>query len=70
MRTTSWIGLAMLLIEIVKKVCKYKTFLSMMRLGEKLKNGPVKPTEAEQHDILELLHRRRKESSTIFCSQH
>ena len=28
-----------------------------------------KPAEAEQHDILELLHRRRKKSSTIFCSQ-
>ena len=28
----------------------------------------LKPTEAEQHDILELLHRRRKKSSTIFCS--
>lgn len=30
----------------------------------------LKPTEAEQHDILELLHRRRKKSSTIFCSQY
>ena len=29
-----------------------------------------KPTESEQHDILELLHRRRKKSSTIFCSQY
>lgn len=29
----------------------------------------LKPTEEEQHDILELLHRRRKKSSTIFCSQ-
>ena len=29
-----------------------------------------KPAEAEQHDILELLHRRRKKSSTIFCSQY
>lgn len=28
-----------------------------------------KPTETELHDILELLHRRRKKSSTIFCSQ-
>ena len=27
----------------------------------------MKPTETEQHDILELLHRRRKKSSTIFC---
>ncbi len=30
----------------------------------------LKPTEAEQHDILELLHRRRRNSSTIFCSQY
>ena len=30
----------------------------------------LKPTEAEQHDILKLLHRRRKRSSTIFCSQY
>ena len=30
----------------------------------------LKPTEAEQHDILDLLHRRRKKSSTIFCSQY
>lgn len=30
----------------------------------------LKPTEAEQRDIFELLHRRRKKSSTIFCSQY
>ena len=30
----------------------------------------LKPTETEQHDILERLHRRRKKSSTIFCSQY
>ena len=30
----------------------------------------LKPTETEQHDILERLHRRRKQSSTIFCSQY
>ncbi len=30
----------------------------------------LKPSEAEQHDILELLHRRRRRSSTIFCSQY
>lgn len=30
----------------------------------------LKPTESEQHDILELLHRRRRNSSTIFCSQY
>lgn len=30
----------------------------------------LKPTEMEQRDIFELLHRRRKKSSTIFCSQY
>lgn len=30
----------------------------------------LKPTETEQRDIFELLHRRRKISSTIFCSQY
>ena len=30
----------------------------------------MKPTEQEQKDIFELLHRRRKKSSTIFCSQY
>ena len=30
----------------------------------------LKPTESEQHDILELLHRRRRKSSTIFCSRY
>lgn len=30
----------------------------------------LKPSETEQHNILELLHRRRKRSSIIFCSQY
>ncbi len=30
----------------------------------------LKPSETEQHDILELLHHRRRRSSTIFCSQY
>ena len=30
----------------------------------------LKPSQDEQTDILELLHRRRKRSSTIFCSQY
>ncbi len=30
----------------------------------------LKPTANEQKDIFELLHRRRKKSSTIFCSQY
>ena len=30
----------------------------------------LKPTESEQRDIFELLHGRRKKSTTIFCSQY
>ncbi len=30
----------------------------------------LKPSQDEQADILELLHKRRKRSSTIFCSQY
>ena len=30
----------------------------------------LKPNESEQKDIFELLHRRRKKSTTIFCSQY
>lgn len=30
----------------------------------------LKPTEFEQHDVLEILHRRRRRLSTIFCSQY
>lgn len=30
----------------------------------------LKPNESEQRDVFELLHRRRKKSSTIFCSQY
>ena len=30
----------------------------------------LKPTDTDQKDIFELLHLRRKKSSTIFCSQY
>jgi DNA replication protein DnaC len=30
----------------------------------------LKPSETEQKDFFELLHLRRKKSSTIFCSQY
>ena len=30
----------------------------------------MKPTDSEQHDVLERLHRRRKKSSAIICSQY
>ena len=49
-----------------KVMAKYATPLVLI-LDEWLL---LKPTEAEQRDIFELLHRRRKKSSTIFCSQY
>ena len=30
----------------------------------------LKPSDSEQRDIFELLQRRRRKSSTIFCSQY
>jgi DNA replication protein DnaC len=30
----------------------------------------IKPTETESRDIFELLHHRRRKTSTIFCSQY
>ncbi len=30
----------------------------------------LKPTDVQQHDILEIIHRRSRKSSTIFCSQY
>jgi DNA replication protein DnaC len=30
----------------------------------------LKPNKMEQKDIFELLHRRRKKISTVFCSQY
>ena len=30
----------------------------------------LKPSKKKQKDIFELLHRRRRKSSTIFCSQY
>lgn len=54
-------------VENYKKVmAKYATPLVLI-LDEWLL---LKPTEDEQRDILELLHRRRKKSTTIFCSQY
>ena len=53
-------------IALVKILLK-KKYLHLIMLCYKNKEIV---TEAEQHDILELLHRRRKKSSTIFYSQH
>ena len=49
-----------------KVMAKYATPLVLI-LAEWLL---LKPTEVEQKDIFELLHRRRKKSSTIFCFQY
>ena len=49
-----------------KVMAKYATPLVLI-LDEWLL---LKPTEVEQKDIFELPHRRRKKSSTIFCSQY
>lgn len=60
-------------LEMSRKTAGYKKALAkyanpaLLILDEWLL---MKPSETEQKDILELLHRRRKRSSTIFCSQY
>ena len=73
--TTKYIRLPDLLIdlEIARSEGNYRKVLAkyanplVLILDEWLL---LKPTEIEQKDIFELLHRRRKKSSTIFCSQY
>ena len=73
--TTKYIRLPDLLIdlEIARSEGSYRKVLAkyanplVLILDEWLL---LKPTEIEQKDIFELLHRRRKKSSTIFCSQY
>ena len=73
--TTKYVRLPDLLIElkIAKENGTYKKVLAkyanpiLLILDEWLL---MKPTQEEQKDIFELLHRRRKRSSTIFCSQY
>ena len=73
--TTRYIRLPDLLIdlEIARSEGNYRKVLAkytnplVLILDEWLL---LKPTEIEQKDIFELLHRRRKKSSTIFCSQY
>ena len=73
--TTKYVRLPDLLIDlkIAKENGTYKKVLAkyanpiLLILDEWLL---MKPTQEEQKDIFELLHRRRKRSSTIFCSQY
>ena len=72
---TKYVRLPDLLIdlEIARSDGTYKKVMSkyaspvLLNIDERLL---LKPTENEQKDIFELLHRRRKRSSTIFCSQY
>ena len=72
---TKYVRLPDLLLELelarsegtYKKVLKQYTNPVLLIIDEWLL---MKPTEADQYDILELLQRRRKKSSTIFCSQY
>jgi DNA replication protein DnaC len=72
---TKYVRLPDLLLELemarednnFKKVLKKYATPKLLILDEWLL---LKPTEAEQRDIMELLHVRRKKSSTIFCSQY
>lgn len=68
-----WLPDLLLDLEMARTENNYRKVLSkyanplLLILDELLL---LKPTETEQHDILELLHTRRKKSSTIFCSQY
>ena len=72
--TTKYIRLPDLFIELdeARQGGKYKDVLAkyakptLLILDEWLM---MPPTESEKKDIFELLHRRRRKSSTIFCSQ-
>ena len=73
--TTKYVRLPDLLIdlELARNDGTYKKVMSkyanpmLLIIDEWLL---LKPSESEQKDIFELLHRRRKKSSTIFCSQY
>lgn len=63
--------------QMGKEPLMYSQFCYYILEDEKKRNATIldewllmKPTEQEQKDIFELLHRRRKKSSTIFCSQY
>lgn len=73
--TTKYVRLPDLLIDLemarnegtYKKVMAKYANLLLLIIDEWLL---LKPNEIERKDIFELLHRRRKKSSTIFCSQY
>ena len=73
--TTKYVRLPDLLIDLqtaretgkYRSVMKHYTNPTLLILDEWLL---LKPNETEQKDILELLHHRRRKSSTIFCSQY
>lgn len=73
--TTRYVRLPDILIDLetARQEGNYKAVLSkyakptLLILDEWLL---LQPTESEQKDIFELLHRRRRKSSTIFCSQY
>ena len=53
------------------EACKQRYKTKYVRLPDLLLELELaRNAESEQHDILELLHRRRRKSSTIFCSQY
>lgn len=52
-------------VRNIKLMAKYSN-LQLLILDEWLL---LKPSDKEQQDIFELLHHRRKKSSTILCSQ-
>jgi len=72
---TKYVRLPDLLIDLeisrndgtYKKVMSRYTNPTLLIIDEWLL---LKPTEGECKDIFELLHKRRKKSSTIFCSQY
>ena len=65
-QTCSWILILLAQRELIEVMAKYANPVLLI-LDEWML---LKPTETEQKDIFELLHRRRKKSSTIFCSQY
>lgn len=73
--TTKYVRLPDLLIdlEMARSTGSYKKVMAkyinplMLIIDEWLL---LKPNEHERKDIFELLHHRRKKSSTIFCSQY
>ena len=72
-RSNKWMPDLLLDLEVARTDGNYKKVMAkytnpvVLILDEWLL---LKPTESEQRDIFELLHRRRKKSSTIFCSQY